>query len=238
MNGASIRSDAWKTGRKAIEQEISAQESVPGYKVALKLRQLMFGDSIFARASGGTIPSFEKMTAGDIAAFYRTWYHPNNATLIVAGDIDTAKTLDRIRTAFDPIPNAALPVRAPLAVPAMAATALQDKVDLPVSFGALLYRSPGTRDPDYDESQVLCRVFNDDRPIAELTAPGKISEASISRARSRGRRLGVSRHSHGGRHAGANGNAPRRYRFELRNERRPAQSHRLGADALVERTSL
>ena len=175
MNGASIRPDAWKTERKAIEQEISAQESVPGYKVALKLRQLMFGDSIFARASGGTIPSFEKMTAGDIATFYRTWYRPNNATLIVAGDIDTAKTLDRIRAAFDPLPSAALPVRAPLTVPAMAATTLQDKVDLPVSFSALLYRSPGTRDPDYNESQILSRVFNNDRgPIAELTTTGKI----------------------------------------------------------------
>jgi len=44
----------------------------------------------------------------DIRAFYRTWYAPNNATLVVVGDVDEQVLLALVREAYGALPRAAL----------------------------------------------------------------------------------------------------------------------------------
>jgi len=175
MAHATIRAADWATERGAIEQEIRAQESQPAYKIGLRLRETFFAGTPFATASGGTVASFEKMTADDIRAFYHTWYKPGNATLIVAGDIDPQVTLAQVHRRFDAIPDGALPARAPITVPPLTASTLEATVDFPVGFGALAFRAPGTNDADYAAWQVLTQVFGSGRgALADLTAEGKL----------------------------------------------------------------
>jgi zinc protease len=174
MSHAAIRAADWATERGAIEQEIRAQESQPLAAVGLKLRQTFFAGTPFATASGGTIPSFEKMTADDIRAFYRAWYRPSNATLIVAGDIDPKQTLEYVHRQFDGIPDAAVPTRKPIAVQPLAASTVEATIDFPIGFGVLAYRLPGSNDADYAASQVLAGVFASQRgALGDLTAEGK-----------------------------------------------------------------
>ncbi|HWT06406.1 MAG TPA: pitrilysin family protein, partial [Xanthomonadales bacterium] len=174
MSHAAIRAADWATERGAIEQEIRAQESQPLAAVGLKLRQTFFAGTPFATASGGTIPSFEKMTADDIRAFYRAWYRPGNATLIVAGDIDPKQTLEYVHRQFDGIPDAAVPTRVPIAVQPLVASTVEATIDFPIGFGVLAYRLPGSNDADYAASQVLAGVFASQRgALGDLTAEGK-----------------------------------------------------------------
>ncbi|HEV2738767.1 MAG TPA: pitrilysin family protein [Candidatus Elarobacter sp.] len=174
MSHAAIRAADWATERGAIEQEIRAQESQPLASVGLKLRQAFFAGTPFATASGGTIPSFEKMTADDIRAFYRAWYRPSNATVIVAGDIDPKQTLEYVHRQFDAIPDAAVPARKPIEVQPLANSTVEATIDFPIGFGALAYRMPGSNDPDYAASQVLTGVLASGRgALTDLTAEGK-----------------------------------------------------------------
>jgi zinc protease len=175
MTHAAMRASDWATERGAIEQEIRAQESQPAHKISTTLRETFFAGMPFAKASGGTVPSFEKMTASDIRAFYKTWYKPGNATLIVAGDIDPQRTLAAIHRQFDAIPAGDVPVRAPVEVKPLASSSLDATIDFPVGFGALAYRMPGSNDPDFAASQVLKQVFSSGRTaFADLMAQGKI----------------------------------------------------------------
>ena len=174
MSHATIRASDWATERGAIEQEIRAQDSQPLAAVGLKLRQAFFAGTPFATASGGTVPSFEKMTADDIRAFYRAWYHPSNATLIVAGDIDPKQTLEFVHRQFDGIPDAAVPTRKPIDVQPLATSTVEATIDFPIGFGVLAYRLPGSNDADYAASQVLTGVFSSERSaLGDLTAEGK-----------------------------------------------------------------
>jgi zinc protease len=174
MNNAMIRAADWATERGAIEQEIRAQESAPAYAIGQKLKQTFFAGTPMATASGGTVPSFEKMTADDIRAFYRAWYKPSNATLIVAGDIDPQQTLAHIHEQFDAIPDGTLPVRAPIDVPPLTSSTVESSIDFPIGFGVLGYRSPGTNASDYAASVVLAKVFESGRgALADLVASGK-----------------------------------------------------------------
>jgi zinc protease len=175
MTNATIRESDWATERGAIEQEIRAQESQPGYKIGQKLRSVFFQGTPFANATGGTIQAFNLMTSADIRAFYKKWYHPANATLFVAGNVDPQKTLAQIRTLFEAIPNVATPVRPPIVVPPLAGTTIQDTIDFPIGFGVLACRLPGSTDQDYAASLVLSRVFQSGRgALADLAAQGKL----------------------------------------------------------------
>ncbi|HEY4441928.1 MAG TPA: pitrilysin family protein, partial [Candidatus Elarobacter sp.] len=159
MVNATIRPADWATERGAIEQEIRAQESSPIYRVSSKLKAAFFAGTPIATASGGTVPSFEKMTAADIAAFYHAWYHPGNATLIVAGDFDPERALALIRERFEPIPAVAVPAHAPIDAAPLTSATIDDTIDFPFGFGVLGYRVPGTDAADYAASQVLAGVF-------------------------------------------------------------------------------
>ncbi len=68
----------------------------------------------------GSLADLESATLADVKDFHSRWYGPNNATLVVAGDIDVAKTKAWIERYFGEIPKAEMPAT-PM-VPAVALT--------------------------------------------------------------------------------------------------------------------
>jgi zinc protease len=61
----------------------------------------------------GSRADIEAVDIGRLKEFYRRWYRPDRATVMVAGRIDAAATLAQIRAAFEPLPNPATPLPAP-----------------------------------------------------------------------------------------------------------------------------
>ncbi len=57
----------------------------------------------------GWMADIEGFTPDDCVAFYKTFYAPNNATLVVVGDVREADVLERIRDAYGAIPSATIP---------------------------------------------------------------------------------------------------------------------------------
>ncbi|HWQ35960.1 MAG TPA: pitrilysin family protein [Blastocatellia bacterium] len=52
----------------------------------------------------GWLQDLERATRDEMEAYYRQWYHPRNAVLVIAGDIETEKTLQRVHDLFGEIP--------------------------------------------------------------------------------------------------------------------------------------
>ena len=178
MTGAAMRENDWDSERKAIEQEVRAWQSNPGYAITLKLARLFYGESPIAALTVGTIEGFNAMHAADIASFYHAWYHPNNATLIISGDIDAQQVLVQIHQLFGGMPSVALPQRPVSALPPLAATTLRDSFAFPIGLCGLLYRTPGATDADYAASLIALEVLNSGRgALADLSANGKLLAA-------------------------------------------------------------
>jgi len=84
-----------------------------------------------------TIGSMEDLTAAsndDIVSFFKTYYAPNNASLVIAGDVDLARTRALVEKWFGEIPRGptAQPVAAPPAVLAeVTRHTMTDQVRLP-----------------------------------------------------------------------------------------------------------
>jgi zinc protease len=59
----------------------------------------------------GLTEHIEAATLDDVAAFYRTWYVPANATLVVAGDVEPDRAFDEVERYFGSFPVAVRPTR-------------------------------------------------------------------------------------------------------------------------------
>ena len=59
----------------------------------------------------GTPADLDAATLDDVKAFFRTWYVPNNASLVIAGDIDAGAAVALAEKYFGPIPAGVVPDR-------------------------------------------------------------------------------------------------------------------------------
>ena len=66
----------------------------------------------------GWMNDLENMTVEDARAWYERWYTPNNATLVVVGDVEPQEVFGVAEQKFGPIPARALPARKPQREPA------------------------------------------------------------------------------------------------------------------------
>jgi zinc protease len=79
---------------------------------ALSYRSLPYANPVI-----GWMNDLEQMRVEDLAAWYRRWYAPNNATLVVVGDVDPQAVFQLARKYFGPLKREQLPVLKPLREP-------------------------------------------------------------------------------------------------------------------------
>src|SRR4030095_14473780 len=103
--------DLWRRERGAIEPEVAQDLSNPQYLFYSRLLNVIFAGTPYSHDALGTRPSFQKTTAKMLKDFHKKWYAPNNAILMVVGDVDTAVALTPIKRLFEPIPRRAVLAR-------------------------------------------------------------------------------------------------------------------------------
>src|SRR5690348_10124094 len=111
MRGVDDSAKQWGEERGAIEQEVAADLSNPGYLLYEKLRGLAFAGTPYEHDALGTRPSFDRTTAAMLKGFHDAWYAPNNAIMVVVGDVSPERTLAQVREFFGAIPRKTLPER-------------------------------------------------------------------------------------------------------------------------------
>ncbi|MDE2480882.1 MAG: insulinase family protein [bacterium] len=184
MQRARMSANDWKNERGAIEQEVKAHESNPLATALKKMNDAFYGDSPWGRDAVGTVAGFQRMQASDIAAFYKTWYHPNNATLVVVGDVDPQRVLASVQQWFGGIAAVPVPAHPALPLAALPNSTIAQKVDFPISFAVEAFRLPGFAAPDYAATRVLFAALDDGRgALADLSLNGKaLAAVGISTA--------------------------------------------------------
>lgn len=65
----------------------------------------------YGQSLGGDEASVKALTRAELADFYSTYYRPNNATLVVVGDVEKADLIKKLETAFADWKPANVPVR-------------------------------------------------------------------------------------------------------------------------------
>ena len=153
----------WKQERGAIEQEVAQDLSNPQYMFYSRLLSVIFAGTPYAHDALGTRSSFQKTTGKMLKDFHKNWYAPNNAILIVVGDVDPAAALAKIKRFFEPIPRRAVPARPKIQLQPVKPTTIAIDSDLPYGIAAVAYRLPGYDDPDFAAGVVLADALDSRR---------------------------------------------------------------------------
>jgi zinc protease len=181
MRGVLDTRQDWDQERGAIEQEVAQDLSNPGYVLYAKLRASMFAGTPYAHDALGTRPSFDATQVEMLRQFHDTWYVPNNAILVVVGDLEPASALEKIRALFGDIPAKPVPARPVLRLAAPRAVRLQVDTDRPTGTQMLAMRVPGLNSPDFPALEVLADVLSSQRfDLYGLVPQGKAISAEFA----------------------------------------------------------
>ncbi len=180
MSGVLDSDELWGEERGAIEQEVAQDLSNPQYVFYTKLLEAMFKGTPYAHDALGTRPSFDKTTGAMLRRFYDTWYAPNNAVLVIVGNVDPQATLKEVETLFGAIPARKVPARPAVELEPVVPATLNLTTDLPYGLAVVCFRLPGSDSPDYAAAQVMSDVLSSQRwDLYGLVPQGKAMYAGF-----------------------------------------------------------
>ncbi len=105
----------------------------------------------YGRPVIGFMNDLENMKADDARAWYKRWYAPNNATLVIAGDVDSNEVLTLAQKYFGPLKAQTLPERKPQTEPAqLGIKRIVVKAPAQLPYIAMAYHAPVLRDAAKD----------------------------------------------------------------------------------------
>jgi zinc protease len=173
----------WEKERGAIEQEVARDLSNPLYLLSSRLQAELFAGTPYARDALGTRPSFQRTTGAMLKKFHDTWYVPNNAVLVIVGDVDPQKTLSLVRKLFEQIPSRPLPPRPKIKLAPLRPAMITLETDLPNGMAVVAYRLPGSDSPDFAAGEVLADVLDSKRAkLYGLVPEGRALQAGFDGA--------------------------------------------------------
>ena len=116
MTTAHLRTDAFATEIEVIKQERRERtDDVPHGLAMERLQAIAFPSSAQATPTIGWMHDLQRMSAPQLREWYQRWYAPNNATLVIAGDVRLDQIKPVVERYFGGIPRKTLPeVYAPL----------------------------------------------------------------------------------------------------------------------------
>jgi zinc protease len=95
------------TEMTVVRNEFEMRQNNPSLQMFERNQALLYDWHNYGNSAAGSRADIENVRIENLQAFYRTYYQPDNAVLIVAGKFDPAKVMRWIVEAFGPIPKPA-----------------------------------------------------------------------------------------------------------------------------------
>ncbi|HZL57663.1 MAG TPA: pitrilysin family protein [Bryobacteraceae bacterium] len=113
MRGLTITEENLRNQKDAVHQERLRNYDNQPYRAALadQWLPLIFGDFHNAHSTIGSPEDLNAATVADVSDFFRTYYAPNNAVLVISGDFAAAEAKKMVDRYFADIPSQRPPVR-------------------------------------------------------------------------------------------------------------------------------
>lgn len=147
--------------REVVKEEYRLRlENNPVSQAFDRFRELAFEGTPYAWTAAGTPEDLDALTLDDLEQFYRQYYTPNNAVLILAGDVAPERAFELAEQYFGPIPRGPEPPEVVIALPEQ--TALREEtLTMPVQLPAVLggYPIPGAGHEDLPALEVAGMIL-------------------------------------------------------------------------------
>ncbi|HEY7728405.1 MAG TPA: pitrilysin family protein, partial [Candidatus Eisenbacteria bacterium] len=104
MANALIPEEEHRLEMTVVRSELERNDDDPHRQLSQETIALAFHAHPYHWPTIGWRADVEGITTAQIRAYYRTHYTPNNATIVIAGDVDAEAALELVREQFGPIP--------------------------------------------------------------------------------------------------------------------------------------
>jgi zinc protease len=111
----------------------------------------------------GTKPSFDATTGSMLKKFYQDWYAPNNAILVITGDVNPTADLAKVKQLYGPIKRKSLPSHPDVNLQPVKAESFTLESNLPYELVFVSFRMPGSGSPDFAAARILSDVISSQR---------------------------------------------------------------------------
>lgn len=147
-----------------VRNEFEIGENHPDRVLGDRLVSTMYLWHNYGNSTIGSKEDIERVKAENLKVFYKKYYQPDNAVLVIAGKFDEKKALEYIQQYFGPIPRPSRALSSTYTVePAQDGereVSLRRNGD--VQYLALGYHTPATADADYVANDVLLEILTND----------------------------------------------------------------------------
>lgn len=159
-----------KSERTVVLSELDGGNNSPGTRLYREVMLAAYPDNSYGWPVIGYRPDVENYTVEDIQNYYRTFYRPDNATLVIVGNFETAATLKKVKEIFGAIAAPAKPktlitaeaqsLKPPRPEPKSAKEPIRLKEPGSVPFLQAVYPNlPKINDPDVPALEVMDSIL-------------------------------------------------------------------------------
>ncbi|MBG1260064.1 M16 family metallopeptidase [Nostoc commune] len=105
MQNSQIEPEQLASEKRVVISELQGYENSPEYRLNRAVMQAVFPNHAYGLPVGGTKADVEKFEVEQVQKYYRNFYSPDNAVLVIVGDFQTANTLEIVKEVFGKLPR-------------------------------------------------------------------------------------------------------------------------------------
>jgi zinc protease len=152
--------------RNAVQEERRlGVDNQPYGKTFEKLDELAYENFAYEHSVIGSMADLDAASVEDVAAFFKTYYAPNNAVVAIVGDVDTKATIEKARKYFESIPSQPVPPPVDMTEPAQTEERRATLEDALARLTRLdiAYKVPPSSSTDDDALTVMATILSGGR---------------------------------------------------------------------------
>ncbi|MES1224970.1 MAG: pitrilysin family protein, partial [Bacteroidota bacterium] len=144
-----------------VRNEFEIGENSPSSVLNERVISAMYLWHNYGKSTIGSKEDIERVKAESLKTFYKKYYQPDNAVLVIAGKFDEKKAIDQAQEFFGPIPKPTRVLQAPYTVePAQDGernVMLRRTGD--IQYMGMAYHTPSVADKDFVANDVLIEIL-------------------------------------------------------------------------------
>ncbi len=158
MKSLAITKENLDNQRNAVQEERRLGVDNQAYgKSQEKHQEMMYDNFAYKHSVIGSMDDLNAATIEDVASFFKMYYAPNNAVLVLVGDFNTNEALAKIRANFESIPRQPDPPKVDMTEPQQKAerrATMEDQLARAARID-MAYKAVEGNTPDFYALQVL-----------------------------------------------------------------------------------
>jgi zinc protease len=171
-----------------VRNEFESGENAPDRILLERVLSTMYLWHNYGKSTIGSKEDIERVPIGALAAFYRKYYQPDNATLVIGGKFDEKKTLAMVGGYFAKIPRPTRVLIAPYTVepPQDGERYIELRRNGDIPYIGMGFHTPAYSDKDYVANDAVIEILTNDpsgyfyKQLVDTKLAAKVSGFSLT----------------------------------------------------------